>query len=791
MTDTACSHLPPTHVDTRAPVPFFYIPNLAASQVRTTTAPWDLPCNIPNTACETKGSFRSWSHSQDTDHAFLSLVEASSATHRVSSDNPGFRIHGLIVDYDAEVHPEDFKAMDDYIARHQLTRPNYALRTYSGHARLVFLFDGPVNCANTALYTGFCQELERRLQLRHLLPGLDTGALRNMAQYYELGTEWEPYSYERIPVTALHATMAAAGDRVKLWAKGDAPDIPVDRVAVAVERKYPGVWQGPFEIGARGTRFWDPSADNPTAVIIRESGCQCFTGEQAFVTWAEILGRQFVEQFEQDTFGAAAEACAFDGKVFWAVDADGKRWRPQTADGIRRLLTGDYMMDSKKNGGQLSKLDRCLLYIQKNRCVDTVGPFVHFPHGFIPRPGSEIDGGAADIVLNTASRRCLPPQPAGERPLGWGEGFPWLAAFFDSIFAEPAQEQKEAFLCWWRWFYMNGLRNTPQLGQGVYIVGPASCGKTLLSNLIVGASVGGFADGSSWLVGEETFNGHLTDRALMAVDDSSPTADAKEHRKYSAKIKALAANGQMTHRSMYMLPQTVTWHGRVIVTCNLDPSSLEVLPSLELSNRDKISLFLAQTPSVAFSSYREENIALVKQELPAMLRWLLDWNPPAQYIDEDSRYHVRAYHHRIVLQASQEQTDISDFVEILQEFLDEVSRSGTGITFSGGGEYVFARPATLHHLMSDTVSIASHMRQFPLRSLRRALRGLESAGYCDVTYLNTRRVPGESGRVTKAWRLPLLLTTDPVEYLNFQRARGAAETQPTTTATTANPKETF
>ena len=50
---------------------------------------------------------------------------------------------------------------------------------------------------------------------------------------------------------------------------GSATKSPIGRVAEEVEKRFPGRWPGAFEIGARGPRFWDDTASNPTAAIVR------------------------------------------------------------------------------------------------------------------------------------------------------------------------------------------------------------------------------------------------------------------------------------------------------------------------------------------------------------------------------------------------------------------------------------------------------------------------------------------------------------------------------------------
>lgn len=68
--------------------------------------------------------------------------------------------------------------------------------------------------------------------------------------------------------------------------------------------------------------------------------------------------------------------------------------------------------------------------------------------------------------------------------------------------------------------------------------------------------------------------------------------------------------------------------GRVVMSLNMDPNSLSVIPSLDSSNRDKlIALRLKRKSSIKFPSNAEVERTIAK-ELPHFARWLLDWEVP-------------------------------------------------------------------------------------------------------------------------------------------------------------------
>ena len=145
--------------------------------------------------------------------------------------------------------------------------------------------------------------------------GLDTAAFEDPCKYYEAGTEWNRLSEDEIPATFM-MQWAMESSKSYAWNKLGTV-IPMDVLAAEVDRQYPGRWQGGFDFGARGVRFWDPESDNETAAVVRETGMQCFTGGAAFVPWATIFGHPFVNQFEADRIGGSVKDIYFDGRDYW------------------------------------------------------------------------------------------------------------------------------------------------------------------------------------------------------------------------------------------------------------------------------------------------------------------------------------------------------------------------------------------------------------------------------------------------------------------------------------------
>ena len=80
---------------------FFSLPNLRASSVVEVAEPWALKTKTPPPYADGKEAVIEFCNKAATEHAMLSMFEGMSADVRVTmEDNPPFRMHGLLVDYD-------------------------------------------------------------------------------------------------------------------------------------------------------------------------------------------------------------------------------------------------------------------------------------------------------------------------------------------------------------------------------------------------------------------------------------------------------------------------------------------------------------------------------------------------------------------------------------------------------------------------------------------------------------------------------------------------------------------
>jgi len=666
------------------------IPNLSSSRTKNCT-PWNTATSAPPKT--------DWNN-PTVDHCFYSGLEGLIQSARIDSkNNPAVFLHWFVADYDGQI---DQHMRDTVLDRCCDFKPQYLCRTFSGGARLLWKLETPFPLHRNDLTAKFMRHVKKKLKLSKILVGLDAEAFEDPCKYYEAGTDWVHLSGDVIP-SAFIMQWAIESTHNYAWNKLGDP-IPIDRVAAEVEKQYPGRWHGEFAVGVRGVRFWDSSADNQTAAVIRESGMQCFTGSQAFVPWSAILGRQFVTQFEADRVGGAVAEVYFDGREYW-TSLPNKQWQAYNKSDIALHLKVERGLSAAvPRGSSYSEVDQALHRIQKQQYIACAAPLVHRPKGIVYLNGFR--------VLNTSSVEMF--QPSEDTQVDPSRDFPWLISYFQTLF-DPV-EQLDYFYAWLRRWYSSALDGRMLPGQASFFAGVPNTGKTLLSTGILSRIFGGHIDASNFLSGEDNFNSHLFNSAVWAVDDVVPLTDTKTHLRFSALIKKMAANRTFSVREKYRVDKLIEWNGRVVVTCNTDPESIRILPDVDLSNRDKINLFrVADRDSFTFP----RNVAdIIQAELPFFLRWLLNWTPPDNVLG-DSRYGVQTYCEASLFEAARHSSSAYSFLEVLLKFFEgQVSDVWTG-----------SATELLSAMLNDDDGLAGIAAKYTTRQVGRELSKLSSQGY--------------------------------------------------------------
>lgn len=723
---------------------FYAIPNSVAMSAFALPEPWNFVSQpLPATVVD-KTTHRQWCGELTTQHAFISAFEGLDPRSRVSYDagNPPFKMHGLVIDYDAEVTQSHIDSRKLKIPSE--FKPTHVSRTYSGNARVVWQFEKPVLLASKAQYKKFAIELNRHLKLSSWFAGFETASFSDAAHYYEIGTNWQPmFPDYRIPSNLLELWLYESGKDIPIVEDAPQYAIPFEALAAEAEARFPGRWKGPFEEGRRGIRFWDSTASDDTAAILRKDGALCFTGGKGFVSWREIFGGSFVEKFEADRIASIRQVTCYDGRSFWVLRSD--RWVEVSKEDFGQTLRVQGFSSLRK--GPSSETDRIENDIKLNRFVRSAMPFVHFPTGIIVHKGEQ--------YLNYSTVKALqpaPPMTEGKMQLSDGRKyFPFLMDFFSNFFEPPTPKddrlQLEYFYAWLKHFYTNALAETPRQGQIVVIAGPPGRGKTFLTRGIVANMVGGCEDAANFLVDGQVWTDTVCESPIMAIDDSLAAADPKAQLRFTALIKKIVANTAITYNGKFKKQGLLPWYGRVMITSNLDPESLKILPNMEISVLDKISLFKAANSKTKLPGEMEQR-KLVAAELPYFCRWLLDWTVPDHLVSEDPRFGVNPYHHIDLHQASVQQGHSHTVFELLMDFIEsEKEQHPEKDAWEGRCTSLYREMAILGESM---------MKRVTVHQLGTSLGMLVSRGLP----ITTRVAKGNT-----LWRIPYSLSGEDLSYV--------------------------
>lgn len=659
----------------------FGIENLKSHDVFP-TQPWTQNLTLPH--FNSSADYKTWLANKNTAHLLFSGFEGEIPTQRFSKGNPARRMVAAIADYDAELDPTEYQTVLLRLHGTEVPfRPNFVSRTYSGGMRLVWFFEAPALIHSASSLTKFLKRLAKELNLNGLCRGWDEKTFYDGNKYYAYGVPgtWAPVSTDTIPhnhVTLWQFETTGTADLLDYGV-----EIPLEKIAEAVEKKFPGRWEGPFEEGCRGSRFWDSSADSPRAAVVRRNGMQCFTGTQPFVTWAEIFGRDFVRQHMADRIGAAINSIYYDGVNYWERDENGAFQSCNTAN-IQRALEVDYGLSTKVQRGEtVSELKRALREIEKNNRVEAALPFLFCPELLVYRNGKR--------YLNVSRMR---PHPMAEETQEWGVNFPHTADLLVQLFGPT---QLPYYLGWQHHFYRNAAEGVPYSGQALLLVGETGVGKTLFSTKLVALLMGGGVDASDHFLGDSDFNDHMYEVGVWNVDDGQGTVDQRTYDRFSAALKKAVANTTFMSNGKFKKAGMVDWRGRVVLTMNPDQKSLGLIPSLDINIRDKLMVFLSMAKKRSFPANIE---ALIRDELPYFARYIYDFVMP-QDVKGEARYGVHEYIHPRIEELANARED-TPIVEMMDLFRQHYFQPGSVQTYCGtASQLISACPPGMNAVTKD------------------------------------------------------------------------------------------
>lgn len=732
---------------------FFALRNLASDDILLMEEPWNYDTGKVPWGLSKSEWDSTYLGSGSTNHRLLSLCEGLVPGVRVDKDNEPCMLHGIIADYDG-VLPGDFEtSVADILAKAPSGyKPAWAAQSKSGKLHLVWMFEAPVRVKDSNHVKRFLEIALRKIKADRWGSALDLPATLDPSVYVDIGKKWVPMDRDyAIPTSVLNLwdfTMFEGILRKNKTAFG--VEIPLREVLEEARRRGFRGMPMPFETGQHCRRFWDPDSDNDRGCQITDGGIIVYVPkDKPFMTWADIFGRAFVEQYEAKKFTAESSDLWWDGTDFWMRESDGGYYRQKLTD-LSRKLRCQGLSQTISRGETSSEIDRFLVQVQEAHRVTAAECWMYFKPGLLRRENG-------DKVLNVSTMevtRPAPPQWAAGAL--WGsptveETFPFIHGLIDHLFhgeifprVEDQPSQVDRFLWWISHFYRCAYYQRPEPGQALFMAGPAGGGKSFLTRHILPPLMGGVAtDAGQHLTGGEKWTSQLIGSPFLNVDDDA-NINQGTHARYCQLVKKYVANAEMENQQKFRDTTSVPWFGRILVSCNLDQHSLAIIPDMSRSNRDKVTLLKTLNPTekvyAGFGSF-EDNKSRVRSELPFFARFLLDLDVPEQYRDPNKRFGVVAWQHPALLVQSEALDNITSLIEFMDLLWGRGGNEGAAkrareLRGSGQADSSCYWVGTASDLLNDISVVCPHVtREFKDgRTLGRELRRLADSGW-DVTYI--------------------------------------------------------
>jgi hypothetical protein len=641
---------------------YLYLERLKSTSVLRGEAPWKFkpatpfPAGILGSA--NKKARGEWANSLNTVSNFYTGYEGLNSSGRIrvgkgEESNPPVKEHFLVADFDCPTPVE--QALER--ANKFNPRPNYLERTMSGNWRAVWLLEKPINIPSLAWAKFFKEKFAKyAFNLENLLPGLDKSAWEAPERFFTNSGEWYTLHEEPIPAERVSGWEFLASKDFNWKKNAEGLAIPAEVVGPELEKKFPRFadWPGEFVVGSQGPTFWVADSTSPKSAIVRDTGMQTFSDHaiKGFYTWTELLGGQFTRDYEADFMGRAVENIFFDSKDYWVAEEN--RWRVYNkADTIQILKVNRGVSDTRDKSG-ISDTDKAIRFVQQYNRIEGAVPLVCRRPGLVTLNQNRL--------LNTLTTTFLAAAPGAQV---WGPtgSFPFISNFLEKLFDRGNPQQLQNFLSWLALFYRSGLYHEPTSGLCAVFAGAAGTGKTYLTQGIIGGLVGGHAEATKYLAGKNEFGSENYYKALWVVDDAESAADPVEHKRFSEGLKRAVANDSALFHEKYRVPVSVSWFGRVVICLNKDADSLRVIPDLDISIQEKISLYHTADETIEFP-IRKVQDEITARELPFFAAFLRDFVVPDCCVGK-SRFGVRYWHDPEIYDRAKAVTPSATFAELL------------------------------------------------------------------------------------------------------------------------------
>ena len=301
-------------------------------------------------------------------------------------------------------------------------------------------------------------------------------------------------------------------------------------------------------------------------------------------------------------------------KGYWILDRAGD-WLEINESSLRRHLRASGLASDTKRGELVSELDAAVNDYQLDCAVAFAGSLAGYSKGVIEQCGQR--------TLVTTSPRLI--EPAN------GE-FPILTNLIESLFCDPAADQRPYVLGWLKVAIESLRAGARRPGQAIAMAGPRDSGKSLFQNLVTEVLGGRAAKPYRYMSGQTTFNADLFGAEHLLIEDECGSTDLRARREFGARIKDFTVNEVQSCHAKNRQALTLRPFWRLSISLNDEPENLMILPPIDESLIDKLTLLRTHRAEMPMPTDTNEDRAAfwaaLMGELPAFVGYLLRWQIP-------------------------------------------------------------------------------------------------------------------------------------------------------------------
>lgn len=568
-----------------------------------------------------KAARREWFKQSSSAWPCISLTEGVNPALRISGDNPPALLHGFAADYD-NVGKQFTTSELSELAHRCVYPPTAAGASLSGDGvHAIWLFKEPIPVLGDADYARrVMAKCYSNLRVGNFVQGFDE-AFKKPDRLLSI----DPHNFGWL--TDLREAQVVDEVSTRMWAasalvgfKFDGPVLDLEKVYENVQRLFPGRWQGSFNIGARGPRFWDSSSTDPSAAVVTEAGMVYFSDGGGFKPWSAILGTDTASKLSAESLAEITN--------MWAYDLTNKDYvlHDKTSDEYS-LKNRTQLFDRLELSGIERDLDkkRAVVYIEDHRKVTAVVSLANQKRGIIKQ--------GPHTYLNSTDTKPIKLE-AGDCTFTRG----LIEVMFPG-------EQQDYFLGWLHHSVVSMLSLEPSYSQAVFLAGDVSSGKSLLQYRVLTPLFGGkFADPIPHLIGESGFNSELAASGHWLVSDAEGPKNLAQRASFTQKIKAIAANPGLSVHAKYATPVTLFLNSRITFSFNKTDEALGVVPRLGADVLDKLCLFNVASHAFFDGMDKRRIEGLISAELSAFAYWLVNDYTVPEHVRSFGRYPTKSYH---------------------------------------------------------------------------------------------------------------------------------------------------